>query len=671
MAKNDVVLIDAILEERIKDGYPSTCVDEAFEFFAFEQVLKDFDLSYDEIEAGWVDGRDDGGIDGFFVLVNGHLLQDPAAFSWPKRNAEIEVRIFTCKHHDTFQQAPLNSLLASVPELFDLSLEKDRLRGSYSDELLQVRGILHAAYRRLSVVRPSLSFRLAYVSRGDSTHVAENIRARATQLIGVIKSLFSECGAAFEFVGASELVSLFRRTKTFSLPLPVLECVIREPRSYVALTRLDEYHRFVTDENGNLRRYLFDSNVRDYLGENPVNEDIVASLKDANAPDFWWLNNGVTILATSATVVGKMMQLQDIQIVNGLQTTESVFRYFQSGDRVSASRALLVKIIVSADLSVRDRIIRATNNQSIVELSSLRATDKIQRDIEEVLQRQDWYYERRRNYYRNIGKPPNRFVTPMYLAAGCIALVMKNPAVAAHLRSRFMRNNETYSSIFSDDLPLQAWVTVTEVLKRVEDGLSQVRPVGMGESQRFLANWRNLVALLAVARVLGRFSYSIADLVEMDVTRITSTLVIEMWRAVESLRGTPSKARDFRSAKFVADCCAATAAACGLNDPEAVGRQGPVYPIPTRRPKPIPTEDLIQKVDARLPSQPWKQGVHALVAAELGCKPFLVSAAIEELVRRGIRLYQKDGVVYDANGKIIAVDEERVKSGEFSRNPDC
>jgi hypothetical protein len=50
------------------------------------------------------------------------------------------------------------------------------------------------------------------------------------------------------------------------------------------------------------------------------------SLDDPSGPDFWWLNNGITILATSATMVGKTLHLEDIQIVNGLQTTETIFR---------------------------------------------------------------------------------------------------------------------------------------------------------------------------------------------------------------------------------------------------------------------------------------------------------------------------------------------------------
>jgi hypothetical protein len=92
MAKNDTILLDGLIEQRVSDAFPSNRPDEVFEYLGFEQVLKDYDLSREEIESGWVDGRDDGGIDGFYTFINGHLLRDPTNFSWPKRNAEIEVR---------------------------------------------------------------------------------------------------------------------------------------------------------------------------------------------------------------------------------------------------------------------------------------------------------------------------------------------------------------------------------------------------------------------------------------------------------------------------------------------------------------------------------------------------------------------------------------------------
>lgn len=83
MAKNDAVLLDGIISERMASE--NIDLGDAFELFAFEQILKSYDLSRQEIGAGWVDGKDDGGIDGFYTFVNGSLVVDPSKFSWPKK----------------------------------------------------------------------------------------------------------------------------------------------------------------------------------------------------------------------------------------------------------------------------------------------------------------------------------------------------------------------------------------------------------------------------------------------------------------------------------------------------------------------------------------------------------------------------------------------------------
>ena len=71
MAKNDIILIDSIISQRIKDRIPSENNGEVFEFMAYEQILKEYDLNKDEIIQGSVDGKDDGGIDAIYIFVNG------------------------------------------------------------------------------------------------------------------------------------------------------------------------------------------------------------------------------------------------------------------------------------------------------------------------------------------------------------------------------------------------------------------------------------------------------------------------------------------------------------------------------------------------------------------------------------------------------------------------
>ena len=671
MAKNDTILLDGIIDQRVADGFPSSKRDEVFEFLSFEQILKNYDLSREEIESGWVDGRDDGGIDGFFTFVNGHLLRDPKDFVWPRASAEITVWLLTCKHHDTFQQAPLNSLYASVSELFDFSKGREQFKGAYSDSLVQARGLFQTAYRRLAAASPTVSIRYAYISRGEVKLVDPNVRARANQTVEITRPLFSSSECRFEFIGAAELVSMYRRVKKFSIELPVHEFLSRGQSGYIVLSELKEYADFVTDDGGNLRRYLFDSNVRDYLGGTQINADILKTLVDPEAPDFWWLNNGVTILATNATVVGKRINLVDIQIVNGLQTTESIYRHFSNGGSPTGDRSLMIKIIVSQDVRHRDRIIQATNNQNVVETAGLRASDKVQRDIEEFLEHHGWYYERRKNYYKNIGKPQDRFVTPMFLASGFVALVMKNPTNGSKLRSKFMRKDESYETVFSDRHAIQVWLAITEIVKRVEAGLNKLRlPSGRGE--RFFANWRNLIALLIAAKLTGRFSYTSADLVKVDFDQVTPALVAEMWdlanAEITDFGGSP------RNAIFSSGCCIRAANEYGLKDVEVVGKRT----VPKihdadkleefekrrqRREENLVTEILINQVDMLLPPQPWKPGTHHEIASKLSVDSNAVWAAISQLVRSGRRHRQRDGVVYGTDGSIIAVDHDRVIKG--------
>jgi hypothetical protein len=46
---------------------------------------------------------------------------------------------------------------------------------------------------------------------------------------------------------------------------------------------------------------------------------------------IWWLNNGITLLASSVYYNDGALQITDPLIVNGLQTSYEVFNHFTSG----------------------------------------------------------------------------------------------------------------------------------------------------------------------------------------------------------------------------------------------------------------------------------------------------------------------------------------------------
>lgn len=661
MAKNDTILLDGIIDERIEQKKPSNRRDEVFEYLSFEQLLKDYDLSLDEIHSGSIDGRDDGGIDGFFIFVNGHLLLDSEAFLWPKAGAEIEVWIINCKHHDTFLQAPLDKLNASFYELLDFSLTDDELKGDYSDEVLAKRAGLITAYRKLSPKLNKFGISYIYASRGDTAAIGDAIKARAAQLVEMTNSNFSSCDATFSFVGASELVELHRQRPNSSLELPFVELLSRG-ENYILLSKLRDYFEFVSDR-GKLRRYLFDSNVRDFMGLNRVNEDIRETLENEESPDFWWLNNGVTILASGASVIGKSIKLTDIQIVNGLQSTESIHRHFQQGHGDLRERAVLVKIIVSNDNENRDAIIRSTNNQTFVELASLHATDKIQRDIEDVLFRSGLYYERRKNYYLNSGHSASEIVTPLYMAGGFVALALRNPQRAVALRARFMRTDAAYNTIFSEKTPITLWPTIGHVLKSVDQTLEAKRPP-QAAGEYFLKGWRYLTAFCVVARHFGTFNYSMKQLQGLNSNDITQEAFVEVVDALWDTRNERLSNKQWAKAASIERACKAVADRFDTRNLDDWLRYGRIQLHEPKRNKPskdvVVTQEFIDKVDELLPEQPWKPRAEVSIIEALSCTRDEYFEATHQLIKAGRRNEQRDGIVYDANGEVFSFDPDRV-----------
>lgn len=322
---------------------------------------------------------------------------------------------------------------------------------------------------------------------------------------------------------------------------------------------------------------------------------------------------------------------------------------------------------MSSDEQARDRIIRATNNQSPVEIAALRATDKIQRDIEDILERHEWYYERRKNYHRNIGKPFAKFVTPVYLASAVVALIFKNPARATNLRSKFMRSQLGYDAVFSNSFPIEVWPALATIYKQVDFELSSLAARNTG-GERFIAKWRSLIALLVVSKRLSKFDYAVSELTKLAAIPIQPGEVSDAWNIVSETCDEKTR-RGKPSSMVVQRCCAAAADLFDLRGFSVVGRHEiPSQPVlrsfPTpQNPKTLGyfTPDFLDSVAALLPAQPWKPGVHAAVAEKLGCPANKVSRAIIQLIADKRCFMQRDGIVYDCDGKVRAIDADRVQ----------
>ena len=196
----------------------------------------------------------------------------------------------------------------------------------------------------------------------------------------------SQSGFSFNFVNAQRLLEQVRVRVSKDRQLNWQPQPMVAPEGTIGLVKLVDFYDFLCEPDGTLASRVFESNVRGFQEETPVNIQIRRSVRDVSQPvNFWLLNNEITIITERLSTAGQLTyKCEDPQIVNGLQSSRAIFEFFQAGGDKNDSRCVLVRLIRTDDEKVRDSIIRATNSQNKIEPASLRATDPIHLDIDKA-----------------------------------------------------------------------------------------------------------------------------------------------------------------------------------------------------------------------------------------------------------------------------------------------
>lgn len=191
----------------------------------------------------------------------------------------------------------------------------------------------------------------------------------------------------------------------------------------------------------------------------------------------------------------------------------------------------MIKVVAFDDEETRDKIIKATNFQNRVEPASLRATDKVQRDIEEALRASGLFYDRRKNFYRNLGKPAAKIISIPLLAQATMSLILARPDNARARPSSLLKDDETYASVFSDKIPVGAYVKAALLLQRVDAEL-RTYP---GIVRRERTNIRFFVLYWLGAVQTRRPIPAAGHLEKIDVAKVTEVEIKEAIKTVSAL----------------------------------------------------------------------------------------------------------------------------------------
>lgn len=551
MSKNAQILLENLIEQEFRNNDNYSNISEYFEFFSANQILKNQGLSDDEVDNGIVGKGLDGGCDSIYLFLNNLLITPDVVehISAPK-DSILEMIIIQSKKTTSFGEDAVMKWKTISGNLLDLSKTTTDFTARYNADILEAFTTFRDTYTRLITSRVKLKFRFYYATLASELH--PNVIQQAEELKDTIKGLFPNAVVEVTFVDSDTLFEMYNAVIENRVNLKFADIPISpNQKNYVALVDLKSYFNFIVNDEGDVRKSFFDSNVRDYQGKNNVNSSISETLHRADDNDFWWLNNGVTVLASEATLVNnRELQIVNPEIVNGLQTSMEIYNYFSENREAleSEKRSILLRIIVPDNEESRDQIIFATNNQTNIPKATLRVTDPIHLQIEMYFKSRGLFYDRRKNYYKNQGHKPAEIVGVSFLAQCLITIFLKKPDYARARPSTLLNDEKTYNELYEKNNDLEVFYRVALLGKKIQKNVRSGSDYSSAEKSDILY----YVLYAVIADVLGKKNITPTDIKNLDMDSVTDTLIEDIRnRVYEIYKQHGGNGRVAKSAEFI------------------------------------------------------------------------------------------------------------------------
>ncbi|HED37155.1 MAG TPA: AIPR protein, partial [Ignavibacteria bacterium] len=376
-----------------------------FEKFCNYSVIKNEFNNEFEIED--ISTGENQGIDGLAIIVNNQFVgttQEVEDLIKEARILEVNFVFIQSKTSAKFEGSEIGNFIFSVKDFFS---EKPRLK--MTSKVKEKFDITQRLFKNFSLMtKGNPSCKLHYVTTGKWSD-DQNLKAVIDTNINELKDLklFNEDEVIFIPCDAQKIQKLYRKTSEEVTTEFSFDEMVTLPRisdieeAYLGVIKFEEYKKIITDENGNIQNIFYD-NVRDYLGENLVNQKMDETLKNKKFDIFAILNNGITIVADKKnSSKGKLFSISNYQVVNGCQTSHTLFN---NKDLDGMNEITIpVKLIITQNEDIKSSITIATNSQTAIKEEQLVAFSDFQKNLEQYYKSfkddNKLFYERRTGQY--------------------------------------------------------------------------------------------------------------------------------------------------------------------------------------------------------------------------------------------------------------------------------
>jgi hypothetical protein len=411
----------------------------SFEWLALETILN---LNEDEIIDAITDGPMDGGIDALHII-------------------DRDVHVFNFKYAETFENSKNNfpeneidKILTTMERIYRKSIHKADINDLLWEKISEIwelfeQGPLNFKYYLCSNKNKPVNHAINKLESNldKYRHVEYHYYDQEDIVSKILEKKYKKIDGEIHFVDTQ----YFDRSDG---PL----------KGIVATVAAIDIVNIIKDPNDpkKIMEDVFNDNVRVFLKlKNRINQGIYDTALSDNNFTFWYLNNGITILCDECIYAPNtrtpLVQLKNLQIVNGGQTTHALFEAYLEDSTKLKNVLVLVRICeTKKDYHIGERISETTNSQTPIRTRDLHANDRIQQKLQEQFKSLGFYYERKKNQFQD--KPKNKRLDNELLGQIYLAYYLDMASEAKN--KKVIVFGDKYDDIFDENT-----VTASKMLK--------------------------------------------------------------------------------------------------------------------------------------------------------------------------------------------------------------
>lgn len=361
-------------------------------------------------------------------------------------DGEFVVTLFQGKYHknleakSNFEESGINALINAIRHIFDPPSKLEYINDRLMAKVEEARSLI----------------RDGYIPRVRALACNNGLKWNAATQEAIDRTGFGD-QVVWEYANHDALIGILQRIKPVDETLRLTGKAIIEDMNFSRIC----IGRIPVSEVANLLKShgerLLERNIRRYLGlqGNRVNEGIRQTLTGATPDNFYFFNNGLTLVCNDFSYNALQnsdyqVKVENLQIVNGGQTCMTIFKTLESmeSSQIPKDASVLLRLykLPKDNEDIVLQITNATNSQNPVDLKDLKANDEKQRLLEASITALGYGYRRK----RTDTATKSADITSGAAAEALLAVWRHAP----HQAKFFSREHfgKLYETIFTNDL---------------------------------------------------------------------------------------------------------------------------------------------------------------------------------------------------------------------------